>query len=74
MPRAFKIIPNGHNLVKPNWNRFRPMKAVKKSQYLWIKRGLLPQSTPRAMLRRIRNPAMVWIQSVMIIGIALLGK
>lgn len=64
-PNFFKIRPKGQNLVKPNWNRLRPTKAVKKSQYLLWKIGLA--STPKLRLKRIKNPAITCIQSEIII-------
>jgi hypothetical protein len=31
-PRDFRIMASGQNLVNPNWKRFAPTKAVRKSQ------------------------------------------
>ena len=65
MPSFLRMVPRGHILEKPNWNKFSPTKAVKNSQYLLIKIGLA--STPRARLRRMKKPAKECIQSVTII-------
>lgn len=64
-PSVFNITDIGQNLEKPNWKRFRPTKAVKKSQYFEWKTGLT--STPKARLSKMKKPAITWTQSLIII-------
>ena len=50
-------MPGGQKLVKPDWNRLKPTKAVKARNHLLTKIGL--PSTPSASDSMTKKPAMM---------------
>src|SRR3990167_1964104 len=54
-PSLRKMMAIGQKLVKPNWNRLAPTKAVKASAHFETNRGL--PSTPRASEIMMKRPA-----------------